>query len=44
MFEYCLLNIRVCVGMTDTNIMEMYVLFDHFCVYMCSLLKQGVIM
>ena len=35
MFEYCLLDIHVCVDVTDTNIMWMYVLFEHISVYMC---------
>ena len=44
MSEYCLLDTRVCNGVTDTNIMWMLsvFLFETICVYVCSLLKLRV--
>ena len=41
-YKYYLLGIRVCVGVTDTNIMWMCVFFEHICVYVCWKTKKYI--
>ena len=39
MLECCLLCIRMCVGVSNTNIMRMGVLFENICVYVVFVVK-----